>query len=126
MSKFRNKKTMYRGVMYDSILESEYAILLDFRLQAGEIKRWERQLPIPLSVNGILICKYIMDFVVYHNDGSVECVETKGFETAVYKLKAKLFRALNPQMKYTIEKRKNNLKNFKNNLPKNIKIRSIW
>jgi len=35
-----------------------------------------------------------MDFVVTHNDGSLEYVEVKGFQTEVWRLKWKIFEAI--------------------------------
>lgn len=105
-NKYGAKKTEYNGVLYDSKREAAYAHELDLRLKAHDINGWIRQVPFPLDVNGQLIAKYVMDFVVYHKDGTVELVEVKGFETPVYKLKVKLLKAIylssNPTWRYTI------------------------
>lgn len=108
-NKYGAKKTEYNGVTYDSKFEAEYAQTLDLRVKAGDILNYQRQVPFPLEVNGQFIGKYVMDFVVYHPDARIELVEIKGFETAVYKLKAKLLRAIyledNPRWFYTVVKR---------------------
>jgi len=89
---------------YDSKFEAGYAQELDLRKKTGEIKDWEAQKTLPLIVNGYLVCTYRIDFVVYHHDGTVEYVETKGYPTDVWRLKYKLFEALytSPQNKLTV------------------------
>ncbi len=104
MNKYRNEKTELNGVVYDSKKEARYAQELYLRVRAGDIDSWERQIPISLNVQGHHICKVIVDFVISHNDGSLEYVEVKGHETAVYKLKRKLIAALYPDIKYTVVK----------------------
>ncbi len=91
-NKYNARKTLYRGVTYDSAREAKYAFELDMRKRAGLIDSWERQIVIPLRAHKTLIAKYKIDFVVYQ-DGITEYVEVKGFETAVWKLKWKLFKA---------------------------------
>lgn len=107
-NKYNNTKQLYNGNRYDSEKEAEFAKQLDLRLKAGDIKEWERQVKIELRVNGYLICNYYMDFKVINNDGSIEWVEIKGFETEVFRLKKKLFEALldeiSPGSEYIIVK----------------------
>ncbi len=87
------KKQVYDGNRYDSGFEAGYAAELDLRLKAKDIKSWERQVKIPLEVNGYHICNYFIDFVVYHNDGTTEYVETKGLASYSRKLKWMIFEA---------------------------------
>lgn len=47
-AKFRNVKTTYNGVTYDSVGEAEYAHKLDMLLAAGQIVHWERPKPFVL------------------------------------------------------------------------------
>lgn len=103
-SKMGNRKTQYGSVTYHSAREAAYAAELDLRVKAKDIKRWERQIGVPLEVHGTLIAKYVIDFVIEHTDGTFEYVEVKGFETDVWKLKWKLFEALYPQYVKTIVK----------------------
>lgn len=93
-SKYGAKKTDYNGIQYHSKKEAGYAAELDLRIKANDIKSWTRQECIRLDVNGFHICNYYIDFVVTHNDGSLEYVEVKGFETEVWRLKWKLFESL--------------------------------
>ena len=93
-SKYHNTTNVYNDQVYHSIKEANYAGELDLRIKAHDIKSWVRQVRIPLDVGGYHICNYIIDFVVTHNDGTLEYVEVKGFETDVWRLKWKLFEAL--------------------------------
>lgn len=82
------------GVLYDSKAEARYAEKLILMARAKEIYTWTRQVPIRLEVNGILVCKLVIDFRIIYPDGSTKLVEIKGFQTGEYKLKRKLFRAI--------------------------------
>lgn len=103
-NKFSNKKTEYNGIYYDSIKEADYARELDLRVKAGELTHWERQVPIDLVVNGQKVCTYKIDFVEYWTNGSIVYVEIKGFETPEWKLKWKLFDALEPELEKVVIK----------------------
>lgn len=94
MNKFRAIQTVYKGVKYHSKKEAAYASKLDLLKKAKKIKEWDRQLRIPLEVNGHKICTYIMDFVVTTNEDKTQYIEVKGYETQVWKLKWKLLQAL--------------------------------
>lgn len=101
-SKMGNHPTEYGGVKYHSKREADYAAELDLRTRGKDIGGWERQVRIPLIVEGKMIADYVIDFVIQHKDGPLEYVEVKGHETAVWKLKWKLFEALYPDLKKTI------------------------
>jgi len=98
MRKKRNKfgaiPTIYKKIKYHSKKEAEFAKELDLLLKAKKIKKWERQLRIPIVVNGEKICTYIMDFVVTTPEGKTQYWEIKGYETQVWKLKWKLLSAV--------------------------------
>lgn len=89
------------GKIYDSKFEGGYGDELYYRKLAKDIKDYQTQVPLDLIVNGYKIGKYIADFIITHNDGSKEIVETKGFSTDVFKLKWKLVEALYSD-KYTL------------------------
>jgi len=93
-NKYGARKTEYNGVMYDSKRESEYARELDLRVRAHDILSWQRQVKYPMIVKDIKITTYVADFVITHNNGHIEIVDIKGVETPVFKLKAKLLKAL--------------------------------
>ena len=85
-------KTVYKGNYYHSKAEVEYAMYLDQKLKDKEIKSWKQQVKIELfGENGSRICNYYIDFMVKHNDGKTEYIEVKGFPTAIWRLKWKLF-----------------------------------
>ena len=92
-NKYHSKSTQYEGVVYHSKLEAAYAQELDLRAKAKDIRSWECQVKLDLKVNGVHITNYYIDFVVTHNDGSREFVETKGFETETWRLKWKILEA---------------------------------
>lgn len=97
-NKYGAKRTAYNGRTYHSKAEANYAAKLDLLMTArgkNRVISWTPQVGIPLSVNGQLITTYIVDFEVYYSDRT-EVHEVKGVETAVWKLKRKLFEALYP------------------------------
>lgn len=89
----------------DSKFEAGYAQELRLRVKAGDIKSFEEQVVLDLIVNGFLVCTYKIDFIVRHNDDTLEYVETKGWPQPVWRLKWKLFEALysdRPGVKLTV------------------------
>lgn len=90
----RAKKTQVNGKSYDSKFEASYARDLRLRLKAGEIKAWESHVRIPLIVKQFHVSDYYVDFLIYHNDNTIEYVETKGLKTAVFALKWKILEAM--------------------------------
>jgi hypothetical protein len=98
-------KQEYNGFRYDSGFEANYAWELDQRIKNKEIKGYDKQVNLDLIVNGFIVCQYRIDFIAYHLDGTIEYIETKGYQTDVWKLKWKLFEALYtdiPGVKLTI------------------------
>lgn len=91
--KYSYYKTTKQG-NNDSKFEAGKAQELELFKKVKEIKDFQEQVKIPLEVNGFHICNYYIDFVIEHNDGTVEYLETKGYATDVWKLKWKLFEAL--------------------------------
>lgn len=107
---------------FDSKFEAGKAQELELRKKAGDIKDYETQKTLELVVNGILVCTYRIDFIIYHNDGITEYLETKGYPTGVWKLKWKLFDALYgelPDTKLTIEYQGKSWKPQKRRIKKN-------
>ncbi len=104
-NKYRNIKTIYNGVTYDSKFEAEFAQKLDLWKRFGQIKDWKRQVPFELKVEGEKICKYVIDFCIIHFNGKEEYIEIKGKETAAFRLKKKLFLQTHKDIRYRIIKR---------------------
>jgi hypothetical protein len=86
-SKYRNRKTSYGGVLYDSRREAARAQELDLQLRAGEIAFWCRQPEFVLPGNAGI---YRADFIVQYNTGVVIIEDIKGVRTKEYRLKKKL------------------------------------
>lgn len=93
-SKYKNVKQEYNGIKYDSKLEAKAAQDLDWKLKAGLIKEWRRQIKIDLKVNDVHITNYYIDFIYVDQNGTVVYLEVKGFETEVWRIKWKLLCAL--------------------------------
>jgi protein associated with RNAse G/E len=97
-SKLRNKRTLFDGVWYHSKKEAKYAQDLRMLQQAGVVSLIESQVKYPLEVNGLLICRYILDFRVTYADGRVEHIDVKGQKNgvpyALFTLKKKLMHAI--------------------------------
>ena len=105
----RAKKSTYDGKKYDSKFEASYARELTMRQKAGEIQGFDTHVRLPLEVNGYHIADYYIDFVVHHNDGTIEYVETKGVSTAVWVLKFKILEAMtsgDPNISLTLVQQK--------------------
>lgn len=104
--KYGNIKKEYNGIVYHSQKEADYAFELDLRIKAKDIKSWDRQVRIDLKVNGYHICNYYIDFVIHHNDKSLEYVEVKGFVTDLWRMKWKMTEAIfskdHPEIKLSI------------------------
>jgi len=94
-SKYHNKKVTVDGIKFDSALEADYYCNLELLHRANEIQGFCRQPRFKL-----LGCEYVADFVVWHNDGTTEVIDTKGMRTDVYKVKIKQFRELYPDLKF--------------------------
>jgi hypothetical protein len=96
-SKYGNLKTEYKGYVYMSKKEAEYAMKLDFLMKASKISErvvsYEKQVPFQIIMNDIKICKYLADFKVFYADGRVEIIDVKGVRTQTYTLKKKLVEA---------------------------------
>lgn len=103
-NKYNAKKTKYNGRYYDSSLESDYAINLDWRKKAGEIKEIIPQYKIDIKINDQHITNYYMDFKVILADGTIEMHEVKGMETDLWRIKWRCAIALHPEWKFILIK----------------------
>ncbi len=102
-SKYGNRKTVVDGITFDSQREARHYQELCLREKAGEIIDLQVQRPYVLSVNGANICTYIADFfflerecpqTTKHEVWTQVVADSKGVRTAVYRLKAKLMKAI--------------------------------
>jgi hypothetical protein len=94
-SKYRAEKTVVDGHRFDSKLEANYYCELKLLERMGEVTNIELQPKFELH-GGI---RYIADFRVTYADGHEEIVDCKGFKTAVYRMKKKLFAEKYPHLK---------------------------
>jgi hypothetical protein len=97
-SKYRNRRTPYNGVMYDSQKEATRAWELDQMLKAGEITGYERQKVYILPGE----IKYKADFLVKYPDGHEEIEDVKSPATRkdkVYVIKKKLMESMGMKIK---------------------------
>lgn len=74
----------------------------------GELKMLERsgyltglklQPRFPLHCNGIKVCTYVADFSYLAKDGKPVIEDTKGYRTAMYRLKKKMFECCYPDLR---------------------------
>lgn len=123
MGKIYHKKTEIDGIIFDSQTESEYYEYLKQSKKDKKIKDFTMQDPFILQEKFLLVdgkrieesdkdfkklqranpgctiaaIKYISDFMVYHNDGTIQVVDVKGKKTVDFKLKEKMFNYKYPQ-----------------------------
>lgn len=107
----RNKygaiKTYCEDIRHDSKLEAGHAKELRLAQKAGLIRDLEFQKDFVLTVNGKQICIYIVDFYYFHiGDNRWVGADSKGKETAVFKLKFKLTKAIYPAIDWVLFKKK--------------------
>lgn len=95
-SKYGNKKVMLDGLLFDSKREAAYYSELKIREKAGEVTGVEMQRPFALlGSNGMLIATFRADFCFWDNTaGRFRCIDVKGFDTPVGKLKRKMMKGL--------------------------------
>jgi hypothetical protein len=97
MTKYHAKKKVIDGIQFDSIQEGQYYLHLKEKQEKGEITAFSLQpkflLQESFKKNGKTFRKieYIADFEIVHLDESIEIIDVKGFETADFKIKRKLF-----------------------------------
>lgn len=109
MNKYRNKKVIVDGYVFDSIQESERYKELKLLLKAGEIQDLELQ-PHFLLQEGFKKkgktykkIEYIADFK-YIENGKIVVEDVKGMQTDVFKLKHKIFEKNYPELELRIIK----------------------
>jgi hypothetical protein len=97
MTKYNAKRTEIDGIAFDSKSEGEYYLHLKQQQEQGLIESFILQ-PKFILQDGfkkdskhIRPIMYIADFDVWKPDGTREIIDVKGFETADFKIKRKLF-----------------------------------
>lgn len=87
---------------HDSRKEADYCFQLQALKAAGEIKDFEYEKSYDLCINGKRICQHKPDFTVTAIDGTVSVHEVKGFATADWRLRRKIFEAVFPDIPYIV------------------------
>lgn len=91
-TKYHNKITTVDGIRFHSKREACYYQQLKMRVLAHDLKYFLRQVPIHLAGG----TKYIVDFILFENDGSVRYIDVKGAATPMFNLKKKQVEATYP------------------------------
>jgi len=100
MTKYKSKKIECDGIMFDSKDECKYYELLKQRKKDGIITGFELQPKYELIPKytkddvKVRAMSYSPDFRIYHNNGSIELVDIKGFSTQQGDIRRKLFNYL--------------------------------
>ena len=100
-SKYRNRKMEVDGINFDSEKEAQRYSVYKLLKKKGDIKNFSCQVKFPITMNGIHIANYFLDFQVEYADGTIDYVDVKGKDTAtqkwittdVFQLKKKLVQA---------------------------------
>ncbi|MFN9110249.1 MAG: DUF1064 domain-containing protein [Bacteroidota bacterium] len=103
--KFGNKPMTVDGVRFDS--HGEYFRWLELQAleREGVIRNLERQITVPLVVNGTKVCALRPDFAYFEN-GKRVYDDFKGHETRDWRIKWKLAQAIFPNIEWRVSKGK--------------------
>ena len=93
MTKYGAIKTVVDGITFASKKEAKRYTELKLLEREGEISRLELQPRYDITINGVKVCTYVGDFR-YFTKAKQVLEDCKGFKTPLYRLKAKLVRAL--------------------------------
>lgn len=102
-SKYHAKKTEYEGITYDSKGEASLARDIDLLIRCGQVKSVSRQEVFKLKgLNGHVVGRHKVDFVVTFNDGHREVWEFKGMIVRDFTIRKKLFEDNYPDIPYVV------------------------
>lgn len=91
-SKYNNKPVVVDGHRFPSRREASKYTELKLLERAGAISDLRLQVSYPIKINGIIVTRYIADFV-YRDQGQEKVCDAKGFKTDIYRLKRKMMKA---------------------------------
>ena len=105
-SKYNAQHIWKDGLCFDSEKEADYYDSLKVLTKAKAIKGFCRQPEFVLQEGNeeIRAITYRADFIIFHNDGTYEIVDTKGYEPEQWKRTEKMFRLKYPELKLRIVK----------------------
>ena len=109
-SKYNANRIRVDGILFDSQLEADYYNDLKLQMKAGTIRGFCRQPEFVLQegFGDVRPITYRPDFIIFHNDGTYDIVDTKGFETQEFRRTRKLFRAKFPRLELKVVKQDRN------------------
>lgn len=84
-NKYGAKPQVIDGIRFASKLEANYYCKLKLRQKADEVVFFLLQVPFRMDGGS----KYLVDFMIFNKDGSIQFVDTKGRDTPISKLKRK-------------------------------------
>jgi len=90
--KFRAVQTIRDGMKFHSKKEANYYDQLKLAQMTGLVHFFLRQIPFHLPGN----VKYVVDFQVFNDDGTVSFIDVKGVKTKEFIRNKKLVEALYP------------------------------
>jgi len=90
--KFHARQTIVDGIKFSSKKEARHYLNNKLRIEAGDLLFQLRQVPLHLPGN----TRLVIDFIEFCTDGSVHFVDTKGYQTEVFKLKRRQVEELYP------------------------------
>jgi len=94
-SKYHNVPVYIDGIRFMSRKEGQDYLNFKAMKKAGEIKELKLQPKFKFDKTGIT---YVADFDVTWKDGKREIFDSKGYKTAIYKIKKKLFKYFYPDL----------------------------
>lgn len=104
-TKYNNRRVSFEGKLYDSQLEAHDAMWLQSLEKRGVIQELERQIKVPLVVNGVTLRHYLRVDFRYRCGKWTVLHETKGMPTDGYKVKREVLEAMlkhSPDTKYLV------------------------
>lgn len=107
MSKYNSQKVAIDSFLFDSKDEGMYYLYLKKQVEQGKIQKFVCQPKYELipkfAKDGVKYraMTYTPDFEITHNDGTIECVDIKGFSTQQGEIRRKLFDFRYPNVKLT-------------------------
>jgi len=93
----RTRDTPYGTYVLGSVKEARYYDMLVLERKSGHVVTFLMQVPFRLP-GGV---RYIVDFVVFRDGGSIEFIDVKGLKTESYKAKKRMVEDLYAPIKIT-------------------------
>lgn len=100
MNKYNNIKTTFDGFTFDSKAERRRYEELKLLKRAGEIKYFNLQPSFKFECG----TRYLPDFIICDKNNKIWVEDVKGVETAVFKVKKKMFEREYPYLELVLVK----------------------